>query len=1154
MSHSPPTGEATPLHGNHAESHQIHRPATLFGEDSGRFSPLSEKEVPMEDDTINGASDKLNNSRECTNEDSPEPGKTQNLAHSHFMNDGDAAWRENNDDTQVRGNGVDVPSKKYYQNINKCYDSKKKFTFENDAGNGDHHSLDDESGGQENMLRPNAEHPYNAVNSLSDSTLRDTEIEREFSEENDNLDVFELARASQDLWNRLNTSINVDDSSVNRPQLNQVQSITFPVGDLNDEDHPQRNNSSTIDTLEVSIEGSTGSVENIPPSPSKLLSNQFARGAQSSKAKISISMKNIQSTPLLNCQLKSLNKKNDEKPGQFISSLNNRNNNAFVENAQHNNHLTPYSATDKAARIFSPFSAQARRLAYHHDEIAKSPSKMAKTRNSKSSNQMNNSSCLNFGLQHCRKVSVLLKVSPHPRLWHDFENEGDSSNGFNTPQLRRRKSTFTSSVGSTGDEAIRKRHTIVHQRKEHEINAEIFDDEDRIDDDGYGPILFPLLSENSEGHKTNAMSELFFGRSNDFIVPKSLQHGEVVLVNPNAFVADEEDGSVANRLETVSVRSIESKEKQEKRILGRVTVETARLVAEVSQISSEDWARKYKFDDVMWPNHTTSTTDLQNHKTDSIDTLSALARAAVRDSISHSAEHFFENQQDDSQSVINSVHGHCSAVICAVGGANSGKSETIFGSDISRLLSVTMNKNITEAGPRKSDFGLLGNIASEILSSNPAGFLLSILEIVEDDMIRDVLQATNDDIEQSASTDSLRVRHLDKRGAIVLNLTQLSMQSMDEMKCALLAAFKSKSLRSAWQKEGGHGHFIVTVSPIPQLQTDTASRGESPRHRSNVIQLVDLASADRPVNNFDSLDWKKCHERRVSSVRKSISALRGVLRELLIKATHSSNQQQTISYRESTLTQLLQRSLQEDARVVVLGMVCPSSKSYNQTLATMDFMSRLLRKPGEMAHGPFDNSFRSQEMTSHRESFVSQSSLTSLLKSHSIDSLEKEETNSVDCSKNGMSVIDAVPRHKYPSFVPSDSVILNNSAPDGVFLKSYVSDPRQRLAKLLNTAPPLYIKPDTQTEAIDCATSPNNCSSSNSDEKSFGISRQRYDSVFEQLDDLMDDDQEDDDQEDDDQHHYDGNDFLRTLATESAFGTNGKLLLDDGFDSDPEHY
>ena len=91
-----------------------------------------------------------------------------------------------------------------------------------------------------------------------------------------------------------------------------------------------------------------------------------------------------------------------------------------------------------------------------------------------------------FGFKNCRSVSVLLKIGTHPN------NNIDSS------------------------------------------------DDDCPDEEGYGPILFPM---------------------------KDGDRREVVLVNPNAF----EDGDLSN----------DEKRGERKRIVGKVTVETARLVAEV---------------------------------------------------------------------------------------------------------------------------------------------------------------------------------------------------------------------------------------------------------------------------------------------------------------------------------------------------------------------------------------------------------------------------------------------------------------------------------------------------------------------------------------------------------------------------------------------
>ncbi|KAL7440568.1 hypothetical protein ACHAXH_009120, partial [Discostella pseudostelligera] len=133
---------------------------------------------------------------------------------------------------------------------------------------------------------------------------------------------------------------------------------------------------------------------------------------------------------------------------------------------------------------------------------------------------------------------------------------------------------------------------------------------------------------------------------------------------------------------------------------GRVTVETARLVAEVSQISSEDWARTYKFDDVQWSNES----DFKSY-----NSLSALASAAVEDVLSLSLRPKCTLRDDSIP---------CSTIIFAVGGSSSGKTQTIFGSSVAKLTSPEAMPTVpTNAKSGDHDLGLLGEIMSGIFSS-----------------------------------------------------------------------------------------------------------------------------------------------------------------------------------------------------------------------------------------------------------------------------------------------------------------------------------------------------------------------------------------------------------------------------------------------------
>jgi hypothetical protein len=120
---------------------------------------------------------------------------------------------------------------------------------------------------------------------------------------------------------------------------------------------------------------------------------------------------------------------------------------------------------------------------------------------------------LSFSLQNCRKVSLLLKVNP-------FVSE----------------------------------------------NAE----EDRVDHDGYGPILFPAHVGSEEEAEDDGVVRTFC--TGDHAKQSQMRHGEVILVNPNAFEVERDEANF---------KKGGTSEMSKDRITGRVTVDTAKLVAEV---------------------------------------------------------------------------------------------------------------------------------------------------------------------------------------------------------------------------------------------------------------------------------------------------------------------------------------------------------------------------------------------------------------------------------------------------------------------------------------------------------------------------------------------------------------------------------------------
>ena len=241
-----------------------------------------------------------------------------------------------------------------------------------------------------------------------------------------------------------------------------------------------------------------------------------------------------------------------------------------------------------------------------------------------------------------------------------------------------------------------------------------------------------------------------------------------------------------------------------------------------SRISSEDWARTFKFDDVDWPNQ---------HTPHSYNSISALASAVVEDILTLSLRR-------ESTPIDDKIP--CSAMIFAVGGSASGKTQTVFGSSIAELISTEENiylgNEMGESG-NSPTFGLLGEIISGILLSrhlsgnrvNTEGSTtqpvlncsLSILEIVNEDVLRDILGCANGSLGEHGGSKTLRVRHSDSRGATVSNLQQASIRTMGQFHELLLSSFQSKILRRAWSNEGGHGHFVVDIPNCYCLESNT---------------------------------------------------------------------------------------------------------------------------------------------------------------------------------------------------------------------------------------------------------------------------------------------------------------------------------------------
>ena len=441
------------------------------------------------------------------------------------------------------------------------------------------------------------------------------------------------------------------------------------------------------------------------------------------------------------------------------------------------------------------------------------------------------------------------------------------------------------------------------------------------------------------------------------------------------------------------------------RLPSDLTMETARLVAEVGNIDSEDWARRYRFDDILWPNDQDgsgrsrigSSAGVGAGRSDG--TLIAAARAMAFDALSGR-----------------------SSVLCTLGSVGSGRSYAAFGR---AGLRVAMGRKRTRRVP--SDFdesdrvatldraGILGLLVAELNDfsrTDQVDFTVSLLEIVDDDVLRDLFRTPNAEFDPGQP----RLRHPDHFGAVVQNLTELTFGSVKDLEKALSDAAQHSV--GPFAANMGRGHLIATVKIA-------VSNG---RRKDTIVQIVDLNPGEDPdAEAIGAAALDTTQRRRAASVRKSLSGLRGVLRGLIVQEAQKSSYQ-TLSYRECTLTKLLQRSLDSiDSRAILIATVDPAKEAYHRSVQTLNYVNRLWIKPGITAQSPFEARVKGVE--SDQKSTARTLFPTTVAGSAAAVGGNDEDGNEDDALLQKL-----------------------RTSNDRSVLTSLVSDPRQRVATLLGSS------------------------------------------------------------------------------------------------------
>lgn len=364
---------------------------------------------------------------------------------------------------------------------------------------------------------------------------------------------------------------------------------------------------------------------------------------------------------------------------------------------------------------------------------------------------------------------------------------------------------------------------------------------------------------------------------------------------------------------------------------------------------------------------------------------------------------------------------------------HAGKTEILFGSVVSPMAKPELVVQTTTADLSPDQvmerYGLLGCTVTAIIARHPAALTLSVLEVADEQSLYDLLATRpfNPDATKrvtlrhsttippnttsaattvaSSLSSSSRNPESQGSGAIIEGLSAASIDSLKTLGQCMRRAFAAARHQ---KRKTTRGTIVVTLQIYANLQDD----------RFTVVQFVDVGV----VHN----DHMPAFFRRNAALRKAEWALGGVLRGMLVKEAGNDTM---IPFRESMLTKVLQRQMDHpDSRTIVLTNVSSNADAYEDTLQTMRYVSRLLLKPGQTPQSPFDLAD------------VNTSQMTRKPVIRAVASPSKKSSLNRLASKT-----QAIPKE---------------------FLRHMLSDPRQRLAKLVPPKSPVKVpvtlSPDRQ--------------------------------------------------------------------------------------------
>ncbi|KAL7580168.1 hypothetical protein ACA910_012920 [Epithemia clementina (nom. ined.)] len=352
-------------------------------------------------------------------------------------------------------------------------------------------------------------------------------------------------------------------------------------------------------------------------------------------------------------------------------------------------------------------------------------------------------------------------------------------------------------------------------------------------------------------------------------------------------------------------------------------------------LSSEDWAREFRFSKVLWPS----------------GALLGLHRLAMAIS-------------NDLTAPASIAH----RIVFAYG--KEEKKFTMFGTSITNSVaqSFAQPSTTTEDDQQVAfiaqQYGVVGLTLQGLLKfkskaeenatpTTPALYLigLSMMEITGD-IFHDLTEKwSGRGPSSSGNNDAPRLKLVydgESPGGIIAGLRIHEVDSLKALGHHFRRAFTIADFKD---RETKRGHIIATL----YFYRNPDEFGRT--HKLPVAHFVDLATPTVPSSPNSKtrqvVDLSTAETLRNAFVRKSVTALGATLRACLLR---EAGNHATLSFRESMLTQFLQKSIDhQDGKSVLLTSISPMIDEYDKTMEFLRFSHRLLERPGDPPKSPFDS-------------------------------------------------------------------------------------------------------------------------------------------------------------------------------------------------------